>query len=134
MSETKIELADMLSSMFADQARSKPAKREPMADQAAKLRGMLKDYNTTYAQFYSGDLVRLKDGLGTIKDESRPTMAMMFWRDLDENNYQDRLIVKRYLKKLAIDRVDCLVAHIADDGVSLVPIAMNTRDLEPWEP
>lgn len=134
---TAANMVDALLPILLRSRAQKPVEplnvRPPMDQQAARLREIGRSY-VQESTFKPGDMVRLKDGLGVINDTSRPTLMMMYWRALDHNDYQDRLLVKRQAKRLIQDRVDCLVAHVCDDGHCLVKMAMDSNELEHWTP
>ena len=84
-------------------------------------------------RFTSGDLVRIKDGFGSFKDVLRPGTVFMYWRALMLDDYQDRLAIKVWQKRTSHQsRLNCVVAHICDDGHRGVRMLMNSVELEPW--
>ena len=78
------------------------------------------------------DLVREKRGLGMFKKDSRANVVMIVWRLLDPSDHQDRLLVKKWIKRLNIMRLDCVVAYVDDDGVALTFMLHELAQLEPW--
>lgn len=138
MSSTTFELSGaldrLLQSVIDNPMKDKASdQRPPMAEQAARLLDLRARYDAK-VPLAEGSLVRLKDGLGVIKDASRPLLMMMYWRALDPRHFQDRRIIKSYTRKIGVDRLDCLIAYVCDDGHCLVKMPMDSRDLELWTP
>lgn len=114
-----------------DDDRQRPA----MADQVQKLRDLRQRFERRH-DLRPGQFVRIKDGMGTLRDDVRPTMALMLWRELDIDDPRDRMLLEEWTRKsgLGNDIADCLVAHICDDGHCLILLPMTLQELEPWEP
>lgn len=124
-------LAGLLGHIAGKRLLEEKPERLPMDEQKTKLLNLWDRYNTP-SSIKPGDLVRMKDGLGILKDEVRPQMAMLLWRMLDPADFTDQHIVKSYTRKTnGIGRVNCIVAYICDDGHCLVPYPADINELEP---
>lgn len=109
--------------------------RPPLWSQVMTLRDLHSRYSVTNI-FQDGQFVRLKDGLGLVKNKSRQTMAIMFWRYLVPEDYQDREIVTKFLGHLegSDGQFDCLIAYTSDEGETTVFLPENSSNLELWHP
>ena len=125
-------LAKLLAEKFAERGDSVLPKRASLAEQVATLERLHASEQVKH-RFTSGDLVRIKDGFGSFKDALRPGTVFMYWRALMLDDYQDRLAIKVWQKRTSHQsRLNCVVAHICDDGHCLVRMLMNSAELEPW--
>jgi hypothetical protein len=64
------------------------------------------------AGLYAGMLCREKPGLGVLTSQR----LIMFWRWLDPADTQDALIIADVVRRLIVNRVDCMVGYLDHDG------------------
>ena len=102
----------------AESGDDAPPARPDVRAQRLELLARFKSYGERH-EFAEGELVAEKHGMGTV-NQSRGEVGLMFWRRLDMADAVDALIVADAVKRLRVNRVDCLVALTgeADDGTS----------------
>lgn len=66
-----------------------------------------------------GTLVVEKDGIGVFKPNLRRNTILMLWRYLDPEDPIDAIIIKDWVSEHRINRLDCILAYITDDGSTL---------------
>lgn len=103
--------------------------RPTLLAQQIGLRERWDRYNTR-PDFKPGDLVREKPGLGCIKAKFKPDTAMMLWRILDMNDPHDAEIIKDAIRQFRVNRVNCLVAFLDDNGGETIFIPHELAQLE----
>ena len=96
-----------------------PPIRPHVTAQVMELTSRLMAYHAT-PDTTVGDLVVEREGLGCFQDHCRTDMPMMITRILDVINDEfDRVYALRAGLEDGIDRPDCVVAWISDDGARL---------------
>jgi hypothetical protein len=123
-----IDLEKMVAEAVADKKDDRPA-RHPLASlaQAMELEARFKAACEEHT-FAPGDLVRSKPGLGFLKTES----VMMYWRALDLSDPTDFYMAKRFIKRTMVNRIDCVVAYLAEDGGTVLHVPAESALLEPY--
>lgn len=120
--------------MLARKSQDELPDRAPIPVQLERLQSLRAAWGRPQTPFQPGDHVRLKDGMGTIKDKLRPTIALMFWRYLDQKDHVDKCLISKALREDAAEQVDCVVTYLCNDGHCLIHDPMSSRELQLWEP
>ncbi len=80
--------------------------------------------------FEPGQLCKEKAGLSIFNDSP----ILVYCRPLSMNDFQDREIVRDYIQKHIINRIDCIVGRLHDDSQCVMFLPHWTALLEPYEP
>lgn len=118
------------------------ARKKDVSD-AAILRESWELVNGTYKPLTSkvtglpmpgvGDLVKKRHGLSV----QQPSPVLILWRMLDDANFQDRIIIERYLRENEsniAERVDVIVGLMSRNQDQTIFALHATSLLETWRP
>ena len=110
----------------AKQDRSHPVHPLAQAMELTDRANRLLDVST----FQPGQLCKEKAGLSIFNDDP----VLVYCRPLLMNDFQDREIVRDYIQKHIVGRLDCIIGRLADDSASVMFLPHWTALLEPYEP